>query len=235
MPRPANDPMHIHYMTSPTDPKVIGSGELVTKPINLNEPFGEVVVGNGISVAIAPAYQNLQITAENNILPLVDVHILEGQLVIKLSASLETFKGIKILIPASNINKITAKEGANLEYANDERTKSASIFLQSGASANCNVQLENFSTTVMGGASMSIQGNAQHSQIVVKGGSLMEGKNLKNEDVDVTLLGSSLCSLNVNSHLDACVKNESILNYSGKPVLGKQQTELNGKIVSVSN
>jgi hypothetical protein len=235
MPRPVNDPAHINYITSTTAQKVIGSGEAVTKPINLDKPFDEIVVGNGISVAISPAYKNLQITAENNLLPLVDVQILEGQLVVKLSASLETFKGIKIQVPAANISKITAKEGANIEFVNDEHTKSASILLQSGAAAACNIQLENFSTTVMGGASLSIQGNAQHSKIVVKGGSVMEGNNLKNGDVDITLLGSSLCSLNVNSHLDARVENESILNYSGNPVLGKQQTALNGKIIGQSN
>lgn len=235
-PRTINDPAaHINYMTSTTAPKTIGSGEAITKPINLNKPFDKVVVGNGISVVISPAYQNLQITAEKNILPLVDVQVLDSQLVIKLSGSLETFKGIKIQIPSSNISKITAKEGANLEFMHDERTKSASILLQSGAVATCTVQLENFSTTVMGGSSLSIKGNAQHSKIVVKGGSVMEGNNLKNGDVDITLLGSSRCNLNVNAHLDARVENESILIYSGNPVLGKQQTALNGKIVNQSN
>lgn len=227
---------YVNYMTSLDAPKIIGEGELVEDIRKLESSYFEVVIGNGIQAEITPNNQNIKIIAQANIIPEVSTTIKNNKLIIKFSKSLETYKDVKVLIPAKSITKVTAKEGTKLKIVTHNNINEFTLFLQSGAVANCNINVEKFISTTMGGATLNIEGKVSNfSDLFVKGGSYFNGDDFEAKMCDITVLGSSHCKLKVKSLLKARVENESVLLYSGNPEIAKSHTALNGKIINHAN
>ena len=224
---------HINYITDPSKPKVIGSGDVVEETRKIDMSFGELTVGNGMQLYIIPdSSNNILIAAQAAILSLVSSEVTDSSLTIRLTASLETYKGIKLYVPIGRLSKITIKEGGYLHFPSTiSAVDKLNLLLQSGALADCNINSGDFSCTVMGGATLNLDGNAKKTaQIAVKGGSVLNGKKFKCTRCNVTVLGASKCTLSVQEVLNARVENESSLVYFGNPKIESKTTKLNGKI-----
>ena len=225
---------YINYMTDPTHSKEVGEGEPIKETREIDANFTEVIVGNGIQLFITPNQdENVKIVAQKNLLPLISSETDDDKLTVRLSASLETTKGIKLYVPINNISKINIKEGGYLSYSNDVIVNHLELLIQSGAEADTNINANNFSCMVMGGSVLNLEGKvSEKADIFVKGGSVLQGKKFECAECDMTVLGASKCKLKVTNTLNARVENESRLVYSGKPNTVEKTVKLNGKIRS---
>ena len=226
-----NDHAYINYMTDPTHYKEKGKGELVAEARALPPGLQELVVGNGIQLNFTAAPATFfEVRAQANLLPLVQTELSGAKLIIKLSASLETDKGILVNIPIGGIHTITAKEGAYLQLSPDLNLKTLHLMMESGSEGVCEGQLENLDCVVMGGSNLKLAGAAGQTALVVKGGSTLSGVSFNTQNGDITVLGASECAIGVKGTLSARVENESTLLYYGTPRILNQETKLNGKI-----
>lgn len=223
---------YIKYMIDPAGDSVLGTGDPIAEARTIEFSYDEIIVGNGIQVFVQEGTNtNIKIAAQENILPLVLSENLDNKLVVRLSASLETDKGIKLYLPIGSLHKINVKEGAYLHIPKAVSATNLKLLIQSGSIADCYLNLEQFSCTVMGGSELHIEGKVTgKADIFVKGGSILKGKLFESAYADVIVLGASKCSLKVNDLLDARVENESKLVYHGNPKIGIKSTKLNGKI-----
>lgn len=223
---------YINYMTDPTHYKEVGEGQPVEDIREIAANFTEVVVGNGIQLFITSNEdKNVKIVAQKNLLPLISSEISDNSLTVKLSNSLETSKGIKIYVPMNDISKINIKEGGYMHYSNGEIVNHLELLIQSGAVADANLNVNNFSCTVMGGSVLNLEGKvSENADIFVKGGSVLKGKKFECTACNTTVLGASRCKIKVTDALSARVENQSHFVYSGKPKNVKKTTKLNGKI-----
>ncbi|HMQ50360.1 MAG TPA: DUF2807 domain-containing protein [Saprospiraceae bacterium] len=227
------DRHYINYMTDPRDPKVMGSGEVIEEIRPIEAAFVEAIAGNGMMLYIVPGEaKEIKVVAQENILPLVSAEVSDGQLILRLTASLETSKGIRIEVPAGMLKKINIKEGGYLNLPTEASFDSLELLIQSGAFAECQVKLENFTCTVMGGATLMLSGEStRKAQLFVKGGSQLKGKKFSCNEGKITVLGASRCEVEVTHVLTARVENESRLLYYGAPESVETSTSLNGKII----
>ncbi len=228
---PIHNRNYINYMTDPTHYKEKGKGELTTEVRSLNADINEIVVGNGIQVYIIPgAKPSFTMEAQENLLPLISSEQVGQKLVLRLTASLETTRGIKFYIPIGSINKFRVKEGAALKMDSTLRMPFLDIALDSGAYGDCMIDADKFTCLVAAGSELILDGTANNLDLFVKGGSTLYGKLLKAQNCNATVLGASECSIQVEDTLKARVENESNLYYFGKPKRINEITKLNGKI-----
>lgn len=229
------DANFINYMTSPKDPKVIGKGDAVEELRTFDAVIETVIVGNGIQLAISLGEdEGLKVVAQNNILPLVKSEVKEGVLVIRLTASLETRKGIKVYLSKSQLSTIMIQQGGILSNEETLDFDNLTLLLQSGAFANCKINVDSFNCTVMGGSTLNLKGSSQKfSTLLVQGGSNLNGEYFECSDCKTIVLGASKCKLRVSNSIDARVENESLLTYTGTPTSIKKSTSLNGQIQQV--
>lgn len=227
-----NELNYINYMTNPNGDKVIGSGESIEHIRKMDVDFDEIIVGNGMQLFIVPNDgQDLKILAQENILPLIHSEVIDNKLIVRLSASLETTKGIKLYVPIGKLSKINVKEGGYLNFPEQIKVDKLDLLLQSGSISDCHVMAKNFSCIVMGGSELNLAGKVSElADFFVKGGSVLKGKKFESTNCDMTVLGASKCKLKVTDLLNARVENQSTFVYSGKPKIGKKTTKLNGKI-----
>lgn len=229
--QPVSDHAYINYMTAPTHYKEKGKGELVAEARTLPPGIQEIVVGNGIQLNFTTSPASFfEVQAQSNLLPLIKTELVGSTLVIKLSASLLTDKGIQLTVPIGEIRTITAKEGAYVRLSPDLNLKTLRLVMQSGSDGVCDGQLENLDCLVMGGSELTLAGAADKTDLVVKGGSTLRGDSFKTQTGDITVLGASECAIGVQETLSARVENESTLYYYGVPRILSQETKLNGKI-----
>jgi len=221
---------YINYMTDPDDAKVIGEGTAIQEKRAINSSFDELIVGNGMQAFItSDDTKEIQVVAQENVLPLISSEVVDNKLIFRLTASMETNEGIKLYIPIGEIAKINIKEGGYL-YFNDS-VVDIDLLLQSGSTADCNIVSKNFSCTVMGGSRLNLEGDvSEAADIFVKGGSVLKGKKFECTKGNITALGASKCSLKVTEFLDARVENYSTLKYAGSPEISNKKTHTKGKI-----
>ncbi|MDX2068686.1 MAG: DUF2807 domain-containing protein [Haliscomenobacter sp.] len=226
------DANYINYMTSPQAPKVVGKGDAVEELRTFNDSFKTVIVGNGIQLAIFSGEdQNMKVVAQNNILPLVKSEIIQGTLVIRLAESLETHQGIKVYLPKNQLSTISIQQGGSLAIQEPIEFDKLTLLLASGAFADCKINVDSFSCTVMGGSILNMSGKARTlSSLVVQGGSTLNGENFECLDCKTIILGASKCKMKVVKSMDARVENESVFTYIGNPTTIKKSTSLNGQI-----
>lgn len=227
------DQNHINYITDPSKPKTIGSGDPAEVLREADMSFEELVVGNGMQLYItSDNTPGILIAAQEALLPLISSEVSDKRLTLRLTASLETFRGIKVYVPIGKLAKITVKEGAYLHFPSIiSKLNNIEILLQSGAFGDCDLNTEQLNCTVMGGATLNLSGSVhKHADITVLGGSVLNGKSFKCSSCNVTVLGASKCKLKVTELLNARVENESSFVYIGNPHVETSTTKLNGKI-----
>lgn len=223
---------HLRYTVDPGLPLEVGKGAVLAEPRPLEGELTEIVVGNGIQLYLTrePA-SGLIVEAQPNILPLVQTLQSGNQLIVRLSAGLETSEGVKIKIALGHLQKIHLKEGAYFEADSTLVMDELVLFFESGSQGKCDLNVQRFSGTVMGGSFVRLNGAVANGTIKVVGGSELAAEKLQLQAVGITVLGASSCVLSVEKSLQARVENESRLSYYGNPEQVATDTKLNGKIV----
>ncbi len=212
------DSQSLHYKTSPNAKATKGKGPVVSEERAINN-IEKVVVGNGMQLFVLNDNKNtFRLEAQENILPLINSSTNGNQLVLSLSSSLKTDKGIKVFISSGQINEIIAKEGAYLQIADGLNNNALDLVITSGSNADCNVNLDQLKVHVKNGSNLTLEGNVnKEAEIFVTSASNLTGKKFKGEECAVTVSNASNCSLNVGTALYAKVKEVSNLSYYGNP------------------
>ena len=161
-----NELDYINYMTDPTHAKVMGSGEVVDEIRAIETSIEEIIVGNGIQLFLTQGNEpNIKVVAQRNALPLISTEVKDKKLIVGLSASLETSKGIKLYVSLGSIASINIKQGSYLNIPNELNFNKLDLLVQSGALADCHVLADNFFCTVMGGSVLNLTGKVFIKQV----------------------------------------------------------------------
>ena len=227
-------PTAIRYTTDPNDPITIGNGDLEDKELLGILDFDRVVIGNGFTVLLSSNHEEsyVSIRAESNILPYIDYKVIEGQLILGLTESIDTKEGILIKLSVNNLSQLTIKEGANFELDMLDLGE-LSIVVKSGSYGFAKFDnIKELNLIVMGGSELEASGYIESSNLVIKGGSHFQAKKLKSKHAKIDVLGGSSSSLKVLESVSAKVGNKSFLGISGNPEFIKKETTRNGKIYS---
>jgi hypothetical protein len=188
------------FSTMPTA-VIVGSGQFVSESRPL-QAVSRVVASGGLQATVSRGSpESLDITAEDNILPLLDCVERDGTL----------FLGWK---PGSR--SVSAHEIVIRIRAGELRSVDASGGSRIGADG---IATPDFNVTLSGAAQFSASGSVERLVVELSGASRVLAADLASRAVTARLSGASHGTLRMRDSLRASVSGASLLEFYGDPVV----------------
>lgn len=185
---------------------VRGNGKVVTQNRNINS-FEKLEIGGLYSVKIEVGKNpSLKIQAEENLLPLIKTNVVDGTLIIESKKGLNPRREIKILVTTPNLNFIDVSGANNVQIYN--------------------INEEMFEVNLSGAGSIYLNGNVNKLIADLSGAGSIEAKELKANDVEISVSGAASANVFAKQSIDASVSGVGSINYYGNP--SKVNTNISG-------
>jgi hypothetical protein len=176
---------------------VSGSGSRQTETRNLDS-FDAVEISGAYTVKIASGGKhNLQIEADDNLLPLIKTEVLDGRLVISSKEGFNTRKSPVVTISMPDVKRIEASGASNFEISGVK-----------------NVSLE---LNLSGASSMDLAGETGTLKIDMAGAGSIDAKNLHAKNVNLNTSGAGSASVYATDALNVAISGVGSVDYYGQP------------------
>ena len=188
-----------HDATSVTS-RVIGSGVVATESRAVT-PFDNLIVTGPLQVRLHPgAAGSIEITAEDNVLPLVRAEVRGDRLHLFLAdGSLTTTHGIVVRIVSTELRGIEGSGAAQIEVDG--------------------LAVERLETRLSGASSLVVSGRADRHELHLSDASRCRAPHLQSRQVAAELSGASNGLVAVRESLSVRANGASTLEYIGDPAL----------------
>lgn len=178
--------------------QVKGNGKLTTENRSI-EPFSEINT-NGpftISLTCSSKKESLDITADNNIIPLIKTLVKDSTLFIFVTKPLSSENEIKLTIAAKSINKLKVNGSTNLNASN--------------------VSTKVLTLNSEGSGDITLSGNAKDFSLLISGSGTADTEKLLTENTRLEIDGSGEATIHATKTLDIKVDGVGSVSYSGSP------------------
>lgn len=217
-----------------------GSGNVITESRNATKSFSKLTARGSVNVYLKQGdAQNIEVEAEDNIMPNVIIDIKNEELIVSTEGSISTKKGVNIHVTYKDLNAI--KSSGSTDIFVESLLKNNSISIASSGSSDIHidsVEAENIDLVSSGSSDIKIK-HAQISSIVLSlsgasdvyinsgtatnitattsGSSDLNAQNLQSEHATITSTGSSDAKVLVSETLTAQSSGSSDIYYYGNP------------------
>lgn len=192
---------HGNVITTAPD-GIVGSGVVVSQSRDASGFTAVTVTGPLRLVLEQAASESLEVTAEDNVLPLVQTEVRGDRLFLGLGAhtrSLAITREIVCRVRARQIREVAASGAARVEISG--------------------VEGEQLSLTLSGAATAVARGNATRLKLDVSGASRLDAGALLSRDAGAAIDGASYALVRAADSLVVTVSGASVLEYLGDPVV----------------
>lgn len=185
---------------------VRGNGRVKLQNRDIEE-FERLEIGGAFVVKVDVGKNpSIKISAEENLLPLIRTSIDNGTLIIDSKKGLSPRKEIKIWITTPNLNFIEASGANDIEVVG--------------------INEDEFEVNLSGAGTIVLNGIANKLSADLSGAGTINAKNLKANDVDISVSGAASASVFAKDNLNASVSGVGSIDYYGNPA--KVKTNVSG-------
>lgn len=199
------------YSTAPTPSGVVGSGRMVSESRAV-QGFHTVVVGGAIQAVVTfGADERLEITAEDNLLGLLETVVADGRLTVgwRPGTGSVSSHGVVCRIGARGLRGVVATGASRVEVAG--------------------IDARDFAIDLSGASSFAGSGAVERLRLDVTGASRVDAPELSARSANAMLSGASVVRLRVAEALVVNASGASLLEYYGDP--GVQADTSGGSVV----
>jgi Putative auto-transporter adhesin, head GIN domain len=196
-------------LISTTD-RVKGSGIMKTEKRSL-APFDSLEVScNGSIQAHTQGQEGLEISGDDNIIPLITTEVNNGILYIRSSKEYNSRDKLVIVVSAPDLKKF--------------------VFSGAGKADLSNVKNDRVEIALTGAGSLTASGETKEADITLSGAGSVDTKNLHAVNAKVNSTGIGSVEIYVTGQLDAKTSGIGEINYYGSPKIVNKQAGGIGKI-----
>ena len=211
-------------LTAPSCTKVVGEGPLETETRNITDFSGvSASIGGKIYYKIDPVYK-VEITAQRNILDVIQATKSSGHLVLKIKDGVRIKSNEEIIV---NISAPTA------DYLHLSGTGDLAVIgninavnLDIAISGTGNISISSVAVTdkikaeISGSGDISVQaGTAKNEDLRISGDGKLFMDGVSVEKATTTISGSGDMQVNVSQTLDATISGSGSVYYRGHPLI----------------
>ena len=213
--------------------KVIGEGPVVTE----NRPIGNFTslastISADVNYTNGPA-NKVEIIAQQNIINVIQTHIVNNELVIKFrdGVRVKNHENITVNVSSPTINGLRISGSGNL---NADSTETNNMNLTLSGSGNINLSkllASSLDANISGSGNITISNgavNKEHLKISGSGG--IDTRNVSANNVITITSGSGEMHVNAEKTLDATISGSGSVHYTGNPVVNTHISG-SGKVV----
>lgn len=181
--------------------QTVGSGFVVTESRSVSGFTSLSVSGVGEVILESTGTESLTVTAEDNILPMLQSEVQNGVLTLgpRPNSNLSPTRGIDYRVTYRQLTFVLAS-GVTVIKATD-------------------IETDSFTSTASGVSVIRLSGTADRQAILLSGTSSFDGESLRTRITSVSISGVSNAVVNASERLEGEMSGSSTLEYVGNPVV----------------
>lgn len=198
---------------------VVGSGVAATEQRPVASFSAVDLNGSGRLIIRQGDTESLTVTADDNILPLIESRVQAGTL------HLGPQPGSNIRPKTPIVYELTLKNLTSVEINGSGKVeadalRTSSLRLEGNGSSEFTLgqlQASTLKVQINGSGSFTAQGQADRQEVEIHGSGDFKGENLKGQDADINIAGSGQAVVNVTGKLDVEIAGSGQVEYLGDP------------------
>ena len=200
-----------------------GEGESITQTKSIGN-FSEIDCEVDAEIIYTQSNDTyIEITAQQNILSVLDMRIEGNTLTIEFKREVWNYKRIKIILHSPTLNAIEIDRSGELIVQNKLSGEDLDIDMSgSGKITIPNIQLNYLKSKISGSGSIKISEGAINNQsISISGSGYYSSEKAISQTCDVNISGSGEAILNAQNKLIVSISGSGKVKYRGKPLVTK--------------
>jgi cytoskeletal protein CcmA (bactofilin family) len=202
------------------DHSVKGSGNVITEERNVGT-FQKLEVKGSMDVYLTQGpVKSAIITAEDNIVPLIELINNGGDLEVrfKKNTSISTKRDVKIYLTVPNINEVGLFGSGGIRLENKFNLEGVIEFSSAGSGdVSGEVNAPGIKISMAGSGDVTLRGETRDAEINIAGSGDYEGADLMAENAKVSIAGSGNATVHASVKLDANIIGSGDVRYKGTP------------------
>jgi hypothetical protein len=192
---------------------VAGSGKVVSEPRNVSDFTSIMLLGSAHVEVTFGALESVSVEADDNIVPLVETVVQNGQLVINnnSSANFTTSNPVRVNVTMNSLKGVTLKGSGNINISS--------------------VAGDGLKISLPGSGNLTVTGTATAVDISLPGSGNIYCDGLKAKFATVTLNGSGNIEVYADQRLDANLRGSGTIHYGGNPAQISKNIRGSGSIM----
>jgi len=200
---------------------VVGSGKITTETRKLAE-FDEIdlrIRGNAYISIGKPT--PLEITGDDNILPLIKTEVHERRLVISADHNFKTKQAPNLKITVANLEAASIAGSGDMHISGVDN-QSLSLNVRGSGDLRFEGKTESLAVNVAGSGDVRLTGKAEQLTAKIAGSGDIHGFDLAAASATVSIKGSGDAKVNVTGALSIQIRGSGDVHYKGNPTVSKQ-------------
>lgn len=194
----------------------------------------EVMDPFNVYVTFSDAEEMIRIEANENIQQFIRIKEQNDLLLIKLDDQLTIRRGdavLNIYITTRQVKEFTASGAASIVLQNQLVQPYAEVYLSGASSFTGSLQVNEFTSTIIGASNLDLNGAAGHFSVEASGACVMNDFGFQVQNLTADLDGVSTVSLTVIQQLSVKARGSSTVYYKGDGVITHQDLSDTSRIV----
>lgn len=191
---------------------VEGSGTPKTE-VRALPPISAVEAGGALELVITvAAAQRVEVTADDNIVPLLTTVVDQGTLKVGLNGSVSTKTPVKVVLALTDVVRVAVPGAVTATVAG--------------------VKNDSFSVEMSGAGRLTCTGQTKSFKVELSGAGKVAADDLKSQNVQVDCSGAGRLEVHASESLTATVSGAGSVIYSGNPKTVKKEVSGVGSVVA---
>lgn len=194
--------------------------------------FRQVKVYNGLKVKLVKGnHAKAIVTGESRDEVRFDID--HGILKIKLSLN-NIFKDdndTRVVVYFEELEKVDALQNSSVKIDDKIRQDNFSLEVQEGADITAEMNVNSFRAKCLTGGEIEVSGKADRQDVTIKAGGQYYAKNLKSDDIDISISAGGVADIFAKKEVNAKVRAGGTVNVYGDPEVIDKNTLLGGEVV----
>jgi len=202
---------------SAMDPPIYGSGKARTEKRDVTEFYAiELSVGSADLDVRKGDTASLELTWDDNLMPLVVTSVVKGVLKISVERNTSSAQAAMIRITVPKVSKVSVTGAGNISIE-ELSGPQAEISIAGSSDIAATVNADNFSIAIAGSGIITASGNSPDVAISISGSGYVDTSAIRADAVKIDIAGGGTVAVHAEKHLDVSIAGSGDISYSGKP------------------
>jgi len=198
--------------------QVRGEGNIVEKTLKLDDFEGIKLTISGDVFLTQGSKQSVRISAQQNIIDLIETDVNNGVWKIKTSQNIHKHEPIKIYITVPSLNYAHISGSGDIvtenKFTNIERLK---VGISGSGGLQINAEAQTVDAHISGSGDIDLSGRTDELELHISGSGDIDADDMTSQAADVHISGSGGCRLHADKELNVHVSGSGDVYYSGNP------------------
>lgn len=214
---------------SDMSPPIFGSGKARTEKRDVPEFNAiELSVGSADLDVKKGDTTSLELTWDDNLLPLVRTSVVNGVLRISVEKSTSSAQAAMIRIEVPKVSKVSVNGAGNISVE-ELSGPQAELSIAGSSDIVATVNADNFACAISGSGMITASGTSTDVAISISGSGYVDTSSIRADAVKIDIAGGGTVAVHAEQQLDVSIAGSGDITYSGKPQV-KQSVAGSGSI-----